>query len=83
MKKIEYNPNLNITVSEFVTIINKFRILNKNSWYGLRLTVNNKTVEIKGYNTWLQIFRIDGINQNTCMDVTVKEFKLTLECAFN
>lgn len=72
----------NMTVLEFVQTVNKFRLMNKNSWYGAIFTVENKTVRIKGYNTWLQIFEIDGIRQANTMDISVKQFKINLETAF-
>ncbi len=54
--------------------INEARKTNKNKWYTLRINQAGKTIEVKGYNTWLQILRIDGINNPSRMDISVKEF---------
>lgn len=47
---------------EFVKQINSLRLQNKNKWYTYQGTVNNKTVALKGYGTWLQILRVDGFD---------------------
>ena len=59
--------------------INKLRRTNKNKWYEWAGIVNNKAVVIKAYDTWLQIFRVNGIQQNTLMDISVTEFNHALE----
>lgn len=45
---------------EFVKQINSLRLQNKNKWYTYQGTVNNKTVALKGYGTWLQGSLSDG-----------------------
>lgn len=82
MKTIENLKDRNLTVSEFLHGINLMRIKNKNSWYGGFYTVENKTVKVKGYNTYLQIFEIENIRFGGLMDITVKQFKLELSKAF-
>ena len=63
----------------FIKLVNSTRIINKDRWYVITEVVDGKLVEIKGFGTWLQIFRIDGLQQNTLMDINVTEFKNTLE----
>jgi hypothetical protein len=55
--------------------INAARLANKNKWYFLRLDFNGSIIEIKGYNTWLQIFRINGRDYSNGMDKSVSEYK--------
>ncbi len=63
---------------EFIKHINALRLQNKNNWYFWTGIVDNKQVQLKGYNTWLQIFNIDGIDNASNMDISVKEFKNVL-----
>ena len=39
---------------------------------------DNETVQIKGYATWLQIFKVDGLIVPTCSDISVSDFKKLL-----
>jgi hypothetical protein len=55
--------------------INAARLANKNKWYFLRLDFNGSMIEIKGYNTWLQIFRINGLDCSNGMDKSVSDYK--------
>ncbi len=68
----------NISTIEFVKILNNIRLQNKGKWYTWTGTVNNKTVQIKGYGTWLQIFKVDGLIVPTCSDISVTDFKKLL-----
>lgn len=63
---------------EFIKEINALRLANKNKWYFWQGVVNGKKVEIKGYGTWLQIFRINGLNLWAGMDISIKDFKESL-----
>ena len=65
----------------FVATINKIRRDCKNNWYVWSGTVNGHDVQIKGYNTWLQIIRVNGIKHHSGMDIKVSEFKKNLENA--
>ena len=58
-----------------VEYINKRRKSSKNKWYYDTTIINNHSVSIKGYNTWLQIFRVDGLNYSGQMDIKVGEYK--------
>lgn len=68
----------NLNTAEFVKTVNTLRLQNKGKWYVWQGTVNNKVVQIKGFNTWLQIFRIDGLSVPTCSDISVTDFKKLL-----
>ena len=68
----------NISTVEFVKILNNIRLQNKGKWYTWAGTVNNKTVKIKAYGTWLQIFKIDGFIVPTCSDISASDFKKLL-----
>lgn len=61
--------------NDFVKTVNSLRLANKNKWYFLSGTVNGCGFEIKGFGTWLQVIKINGINCANCMDQSVAEFK--------
>lgn len=65
----------------FIKYVNQIRKENKNKWYVCTKFVDGKLVEIKAFNTWLQIFKVDGLQQDTLMDISVKQFNETLERA--
>jgi hypothetical protein len=70
---------------DFTDYINKIRLQNKNKWYFIEVEVNNKIIQIKGYDTWIQIFKIndDRINYSSPMDFKVAEFKNYLTDIYN
>ena len=67
-----------MNTQEFVKTVNDLRLANKNSWYTWQGIVNNKTVRLKAYKTWLQIFEVDGLSIPTVMDISVTDFKKLL-----
>lgn len=68
-----------LTTEEFVAHINQLRRDNKNKWYFHIGYANNKFVEVKGYNTWLQILRVEHMHVPTTMaNISVTEFKRIL-----
>ena len=71
----------NLNTIDFVKTLNTLRLQNKGKWYTWAGTVNNKTVQIKAYGTWLQLFFVDGLQYGNCADRTVKEFKNDLTSA--
>jgi len=71
------------TPDDFVKHINKLKNQNKNSWYTFTGTVNDKDIKIKGYGTWLQIFKVDGIDYSNPMEQSVKDYKNSLLRPFN
>lgn len=60
---------------EFVEHINKLRRDNKNKWYFFTGIANGKKVQLKGFGTWLQVFKLDGLDNAACADISVKRFK--------
>lgn len=59
---------------QLIKDINNLRKTNKNNWYYLSTTYNNKAIQLKGFGTWLQIFKIDNIDYSNNMDETVKQY---------
>lgn len=59
---------------QFLKLINNTRRKSKNKWYEFHATVEGRLITIKGFNTWLQIFKVDGIQQWSTMDCSVKQF---------
>lgn len=74
--------NQNISQDTFFKVINDTRKGNKDRWYTFVGVVNNKEVAVKGFNTWLQVYRVDGLNQPTLMDIPVKQFNQDLARPF-
>ena len=70
------------SVDEFVKTINKLRLDNKNKWFWWHGYVTGYRVELKCYNTWLQVFRVEGVNWPNCMDESVTKFKEALRRPF-
>ena len=65
----------NLNTAEFVKTVNTLRLQNKGKWYTWSGTVNNKVVQIKAYATWLQVFKVDGLQCGNCSDRSIKDFK--------
>ena len=63
---------------EFTKIINKLRINNKNNWYAWKGKVNGHQVSLKGYNTWLQRFKVNEVEQCLPMEMSIITFKTEL-----
>lgn len=61
---------------EFIKEVNSRRL--SGGWYGFNGVVNNKEVIIKGYKTWLQIFKVNGYSIPSGYDLKVSEFKEVL-----
>ena len=68
----------NLNKSDFIKTINSLRLANKNSWYMWQGIVENKTVRLKAYKTWLQIFEVEGLRVPTVSDISVSDFKKLL-----
>lgn len=68
---------------QFRDTINTMRLANKERWFQWTGNVDGRSVQVKCFNTWLQIFRIDGIQQITTMDMTPTAFKAALVAPFN
>lgn len=67
-----------------VKLVNAKRKANKNKWYVLVFEdVDGKYVEIKGYNTWLQIYRVNGrLRYGGECGISVKQFTEALRKPF-
>ena len=68
----------NLNTTDFIKTVNQLRLANKNNWYTWQGIVNDKTVRLKAYKTWLQIFEVDGLSIPTVMDISVTDFKKLL-----
>ena len=68
----------NLNTTDFIKTVNQLRLANKNNWYTWQGIVNDKTVRLKAYKTWLQIFEVDGLRIPTVMDISITEFKKLL-----
>lgn len=62
-------------IEELVKTINNKRLENKNNWYVFLSPLSLYDIQIKGYNTWLQVFKIKGIDYASPMSMNVKEYK--------
>lgn len=67
--------------NDFNDKVNKMR--KQLSWYSLIEEVDGKHVELEGYHTWLQIYRIDGVDYSNYCDRSVKQFNDDLFIPFN
>lgn len=53
------------------------------TWYQFVGTVNGKSVRLKGYRTWLQIYDVDDIRYDGPGDISVTQFNHRLKQPFN
>ena len=67
-----------MNTQDFIKQVNALRLANKGKWYTWQGIVNNKTVRLKAYKTWLQIFEVDGLRIPTVMDISITDFKKLL-----
>ena len=75
--------NQNLNTQDFIKTVNALRLSNKNSWYTWSGIVNGKTVQLKGFKTWLQLLYVNGLQCGNCSDRSVKDFKQDLENSVN
>ena len=74
-------------IKQLIKDINTIRLNNKNKWY--YYTNKDLGIELKAFDTWIQIFRVKGKNYPSVMELAVGEFKshikrvLTLELIEN
>lgn len=69
-------------LQSFIEHVNTLRKTDKNKWYFFVGDVEGKHVELKGYNTWIQIFRVDGLRYGNNSDVSVKQYLADLAQPF-
>lgn len=61
---------------QFVDALNKARLENRHKWIVYVGMVCDRKVEIKTYDhTYLQIFKVDGLNDPPAMDIKVTVWK--------
>ena len=70
------NNNKGVSMKQFIKSINSKR--KQGGWYTYVGVVEGKNVSLKGYNTWLQVYNVNGVNCGGNMEVSVKEFNNTL-----
>lgn len=73
-----YKKDREKEIMDFVKQVNKLRKSNKNNWYTLECIVNHQRIRIKGFGTWLQVFKVGGLNVHCAMDLKVNEFTAVL-----
>ncbi len=68
---------------EFIKMANQARKQNKNKWCFLTTTItgqgtsgNGREIEVtlKNFNTWLQVYTVNGIDHSNCSDKPVKRY---------
>ena len=64
----------------FKQLINKKR--RTGGWYSFNGNVEGKSVQLKGFGTWLQRYVVDGINFDSPMDIKVGTHLKYLEKPF-
>lgn len=69
------NNRNGMKLETFTKEINALRLKNKNAWYQFTGTVEGRKVEVKGFNTWLQIYRVDGVTYGGGMGSKVSQYK--------
>lgn len=72
-----------MNTQDFVNRINKLRLNNKNKWFFDKGIVNGHEYTVKCFDTYLQRCVVNGIEHGGLCDISVKEFKNTLERAAN
>jgi len=68
------------TFEEFIKAANDARKLYKGQWFILQGVIGVRPIAIKNYNTYLQIYRIDGRNYGSgAMDMPVAKWNEELQ----
>lgn len=64
------------TRDQFIETANKERLANKNKWVWIEtMLTDGRHIQYKAYDTYIQIFRIDGISHTPPMGLTATQFK--------
>ena len=74
---------MTMNTQEFIKTVNALRLESKGRWYQWCGEVNNRSVSLKGYGTWVQRLKIDDVTHGGNMEVSVKEFKEFLSVCVN
>lgn len=78
VEEVEEISEADKTPADFVKEMTKLKNANKNKWYTFTGTIDGKNIQLKGYGTWLQIYKVDGIDYGNAMEASVKAFKEAL-----
>ena len=70
-------------IEQYIKEVNTERKANKGHWVFWQNEVEGKTIQLKIFNTSIQIFRVNGIDYGSGWDLSVKDFKAKLLQAFN
>jgi hypothetical protein len=62
-----------MTPEEFVKQLNRERLAG--GWYSGNEVVNGHAIAYKGYGTWMQVYKVDGIDYSNAHNQKVKEWK--------
>lgn len=65
---------------DFAELIKRQRLTG--TWYTHIGLVDGKEVQLKAYKTWLQIYKVDGIDYSNCMESKVGQFNKDLALPF-
>ena len=74
----QHTQDTPMNTQDFTQTINKLRLSNKGRWYTWQGIVNGQAVALKGFGPWLQLFRVNGLEQALPMQMSVKAFKAEL-----
>lgn len=75
--------------SEILTYFNQQRKANKNKWLFLTIQYKNLIIQIKSYNTWIQVLQVTNIEKckvlkdSSVMDLSVKAINDWLDKSFD
>jgi len=72
------NEILSDNKADIIKQVNAKRLAYKDEWLFLTILFKGEQVQIKSYNTWLQVLRVKGVNHSGGMDANVKDFKASL-----
>jgi len=72
-----------MTKTEYIKLIKKARLANKNSWVNGTEEVNGAQVKIKFFQTWIQKMEVNGKNYSTPMECSVKRFNDEIDRALS
>lgn len=76
---IELSEKNFASVGDFLIAWKAHRLANKNKWIVCRVMLHGCMVEIKQFNTWMQVFRINGYNFPNLMDQPVCKYEAHLK----
>lgn len=64
-----------MTLQDFINLVVKARRTNKDKWHCFDETVEGKRVELKFFDKYSQILRIDGVRHGGLYHRTVEDWK--------